>query len=86
MPTLARPTYSRDMVSHSESQQTVELLRDRTIPLFKLFPGRPRRIFFSSTGFFGGILVLLAKVLVWIEWIGRGRITAVSVKAEPADL
>lgn len=30
-----------------------------TIPLFKLLPGRPRRIFFSSTCFLGGILFFL---------------------------
>lgn len=33
-----------------------------TMPLFRLFPGRPRRIFFSSACFLGGILFLLAKV------------------------
>ena len=29
-----------------------------TIPLFKLFPGRPKGIFFSSSFFLGGILLL----------------------------
>lgn len=35
-----------------------------TMPLFRLFPGRPRRIFFSSACFLGGILFLLAKVRI----------------------
>ena len=29
----------------------------RTIPLFKLLPGRPRSTFFSSSFFLGGILL-----------------------------
>lgn len=31
-----------------------------TIPLFRLLPGRPRRIFFSSTAFLGGIFLFFA--------------------------
>ena len=35
-----------------------------TIPIFRLFPGRPRRTFFSvGAAFFGGILILLQRVL-----------------------
>ena len=42
------------------------------MPLFRLFPGRPRRIFFSSACFFGGILFRLAKVRVGLRLlIGR---------------
>jgi hypothetical protein len=33
-----------------------------TMPLFKLFPGRPSKTFFSSSFFFGGIFLLDAKV------------------------
>lgn len=36
------------------------LEENHTIPLFKLFPGRPKRIFFSSTAFFGGIFFFFA--------------------------
>ena len=45
----------------------------RTIPLFKLFPGRPKSTFSSLTAFLGGIflLFLLANDLVWRR--GRGN-------------
>ena len=41
-----------------------------TIPAFKLLPGRPRRTFFSSTTFLGGMFLfflslLLAKRVCW---------------------
>lgn len=36
---------------------SMEGVHQRTIPLFKLLPGRPRRTFFSSSFFLGGILL-----------------------------
>ena len=33
-----------------------------TIPLFRLFPGRPKSTFFSSSFFFGAILFLCLAV------------------------
>ena len=33
-----------------------------TIPLFRLFPGRPKSTFFSSSFFLGGILFLYLAV------------------------
>ena len=55
LPTLARPTYKRQEVSN-EVDGHVQGRIIRTIPLFKLLPGRPRSTFFSSSFFLGGIL------------------------------
>ena len=43
----------------------------RTIPLFKLLPGRPRSTFFSSSFFLGGILLrFLAREVVKLRASG----------------
>ena len=43
----------------------------RTIPLFKLLPGRPRSTFFSSSFFLGGILLRsLAEDVVKLRAVG----------------
>lgn len=65
LPTFARPTYGEMVSSRATDEwQSSAVLRtgNLTIPLFKLFPGRPRGIFSSWTTFLGGILLLdLAK-------------------------
>ena len=55
LPTLARPTYKRQEVSNGVDGHSQGRII-RTIPLFKLLPGRPRSTFFSSSFFLGGIL------------------------------
>ena len=57
LPTLARPTYLMISKNRSDSLGLRRVLL-HTIPLFKLFPGRPKGIFFSSSFFLGGILLL----------------------------
>lgn len=61
----------------------------RTIPLFKLLPGRPRSSFASFTTFLGGILLcLLAKGLVGVVESGDEHLRKLKRKslenAEPA--
>lgn len=54
LPTLARPTWVRMSTGDSQRSRGDGLVL--TMPLFRLLPGRPRGIFFSSTAFLGGIL------------------------------
>ena len=55
----------------------LDLLRaaEPTIPLFKLLPGRPSGVFFSSSFFLGGILLLRRgpKVVKWREEVGSKK-------------
>ena len=54
-PTFGRPTTE---LSTNTAQTGVE--NKPTIPILRLLPGLPRRIFFSwATAFFGGILFLM---------------------------
>ena len=44
--------------------RSTHMSAERTIPLLRLLPGRPSRIFSSFTAFFGGILLLLLLTTV----------------------
>jgi hypothetical protein len=61
-PTLARPTCVVQQTA-VRNQSTLDKFHDMgargdllTMPLLRLLPGRPRRIFSSTTAFLGGIL------------------------------
>ena len=65
-----------------------------TIPLFKLFPGRPKSTFFSSSFFLGGILLLYLAVEAekvrlpivedWKSGVDRGAALSWKRNADPA--
>jgi len=91
-PTLASPTYELLNVSiYLGSWIPLEgsLVVSHTIPLFRLFPGRPSSIFSSLTAFLGGIFFLeLANVREVIrngtggvQWVCSTRLIPVAVLA-----
>ena len=83
-PTLARPTCWRLVSAYPLEGHTNRRGIVHTIPLFRLLPGRPRRIFFSSTCFFGGIFLLLAKVRRWSIFLLAEKRRGANTKAGPA--
>jgi len=69
-PTLARPTWSLVSCGSGE-QDTLRSKALHTIPLFRLFPGRPRGMRTGASCFFGGIFFfLLAKQRVVWKLVG----------------
>lgn len=55
-----------------------------TMPLFRLFPGRPSRIFFSSSFFLGGIFLRLLKYERKVNGSSKGRLKAEGRLAVPS--
>lgn len=65
LPTLARPTLGEISIEFKVSEVGILL----TMPLFKLLPGRPKRIFSSLTAFLGGILFFFEVAYDLVEFV-----------------